>query len=113
MPDIQHLGFIEEIGLDLSGLVQNGADQDEVRLLGIEQCMCREAEATETGRDLVHGPTDAGKVGDQVERPLQPSVVGVGLIGSERFLSVIVNLDKVAFRSFRKAELQPRRAATR
>ena len=34
-----------------------------------------------------------------------PRVVGLGLIGSESFLGVIVNLDKVAFRPFRQAEL--------
>jgi hypothetical protein len=67
--------------------------------------MSLKAEATKTGRDLVHGPPNAGKAGDQVERPLQARVVGVGLIGSEGFLGVIVNLDKVTFRPFRKVEL--------
>jgi hypothetical protein len=67
--------------------------------------MSREAEAAKTGRDPVHGPTDAGKAGDQVERPLQPRVVGVDLIRSESFFGVVINLDKVAFRPFRKAEL--------
>ena len=42
---------------------------------------------------------------EQDERPLQPSVVDVGLIRAKRFLGVIVNLDEVVSRPFRKAEL--------
>jgi hypothetical protein len=57
-----HLASIEEIGFDLSGLMQNGTDQNKARLLAIEHCMSLEAEATNTGRDLVHGPTNVGKV---------------------------------------------------
>jgi hypothetical protein len=98
---MQHVASIEEIGFDLSGRTQNGTDQDKACL----HRMSLEAEATKIWHDLVHGPSDAGKVGDQVERPFQPRVVGVGLIRSERFVGVIVNLEKVAFRSFRKGAL--------
>jgi hypothetical protein len=68
--------------------MQNGADQDKAHLLSVKFHMSLEAEATKTGRDLGHGPPDARKAGKQVERVLQPCMVGVGLIGSERFLSV-------------------------
>jgi hypothetical protein len=78
--------------------MQNGADKDNARLLGVKHGVRLKEEATNTGRDLVHGPPDAGKGGKQVERALQPCVLGVGLIGAEGFLGVIVNLDKVAFR---------------
>lgn len=89
---------IEKIPLDLSRLVQNGAGQDKARLLGVKHGVRLKEEATKTGGDLVHGPPDARKAGKQVERALQPCVVGVGLIGAEGFLGVLVNLDKVAFR---------------
>jgi hypothetical protein len=80
------LASIEKIGLGLSGLMQNGADQDKARLLGVKHRMSLKAEATKTGRDLVHGPPDAGKAGEQVECALRPCVIGVGLIGSESFV---------------------------
>jgi hypothetical protein len=87
------LTSIEKIPLDLSRLVQNGTNQDKARLLGVKHGMCLKEETTKTGRDLLHGPPDSGKAGEQVELALQPCVVGVRLIGSECFLSVIVNLD--------------------
>jgi hypothetical protein len=43
--------------------------QNKARLLGKEHRMSLEVDATKTGRDLVHGPTDAGKACEQVERP--------------------------------------------
>ncbi len=78
--------------------------------------MSLKAEATEAGSDVNHGPPDAGEAGHEVERVLQPGVVGVGLIGSESSLGVVVNLDKVSFRPFRKSELShggPQRVAAR
>src|SRR5208337_2220974 len=51
-PHSQPVASIEKIGLDLSGLMQNGADQDKARLFDVKHCMSLKAEATKTGRDL-------------------------------------------------------------
>jgi hypothetical protein len=91
---------IEQIGPDLPGLVQNGPDQDKAGFLCVEHRMRLKAEATKTERDLIDSPPNAGEVGDQVERALKP-----GLLGSECLLGVIINLDKITFRPFRKAEV--------
>ncbi len=70
-PHSGRLASIEKIGLDLSGLMQNGADHDEARLLGVKHRMSLKAEATKPGRDRLHNPPDTGKAGEQVERALQ------------------------------------------
>lgn len=62
-------------------------------------------EAAIAGRDFGYGAADTGKARQQVERALQPGVLGLCLIGSKSFLGIAVNLDKVAFRPRRKAEL--------
>ncbi len=100
------LDSIEKIGLDLSGLMQNSADQDEVRLLGVKHVMSLKPKATNTERHIDGDPADAGKTCQQVERTLQPSVVGLGLVDSECSLRVIVNFDKVSYRAFGEAEVR-------
>jgi hypothetical protein len=55
---------IEKIWLNLSGLMENGADQDKTRFLGIINCVRLKAEATETGCDVRHWPPNAGEVGE-------------------------------------------------
>jgi len=101
---VRFVASIEEIGLYLSGLMQNGADEDEARLLCVKHCVSLKAEAAKAGRDFGDGPADAGKAGEQIERAFKSGVIGFGLIRSEGFLSAAVNLDKVLFRLFRKAE---------
>ncbi len=65
--------------------MQNGADQDKRRFLGVKYRMNLREEVTKTGRNLVPSPPDTGKVGEQVERALKPGMVGVGLIGPNVF----------------------------
>ena len=101
---------------DIAGLMQNGADQDKACLFSVIHRVRLKAKATKTMRDFAVGPAYTGNAGKRVECALQPGVIGLGLISTESFLGVIVNLDKVAFRPFRKAELThagPRRVAAR
>jgi hypothetical protein len=42
---------------------------------------------------------DAVEAGEKVEGAFKPGVVGFGLVGPECLFGVIVNLDKVVFRS--------------
>jgi hypothetical protein len=54
---------IEKIGSDLTGLMQNGPDQDEIRLLDVKHRMGLKVEATKAWHDLVGRSSDTRKVG--------------------------------------------------
>lgn len=58
-------------------------DQDVVRLLGVEDVVRLEAEAAIAGDEFVGDSADARKIRQQAERPLEASMVCLGLIAPE------------------------------
>jgi hypothetical protein len=67
--------LIEKIGSDLSGQMQNGPNQNEIRLHGVKHRMGLKMEATNAWHDLVRQSSDTREVGGQVERTFQARVV--------------------------------------
>ena len=60
--------------------MDQGSDQNVIRLLGIEDVVRLEAETAIAGNDLVGGSADARKVCQQAKRPFETGVVGFGLV---------------------------------
>ena len=62
-PTTRSLTSAKKIGSDLTGLMQNDPNQDEIRLLGVKHRMGLKVEATKAWHDLICQSSDTRKVG--------------------------------------------------
>lgn len=83
--------------------VDEGADQDVIRLLRVEDVVRLEAEAAIAGDELVGGNTDARKVRQQAERSLEASMVGFRLVAPEPRFGEGVDAQHIGMRPNGKA----------
>ena len=85
----------KQLGADVAGVVDHGADFDVVGLRRIKDVVGLEAEATVALGQLVGALPDIRKIGQQTKCADQPRVLCLRLIGSKLAGRVAVYLDKV------------------